>query len=197
MFEEIPAEQARKEMILLEDVYKKVVTFLNREKYKYLIIGGIAAGTLGEPRITGDVDVDIIIDKENIPEFLDKATKAGFNVRKERCIIFAERMGVFQINLEDFHIDFIVASTGLETAAFERAKTIKLFGIKAFFPSPEDLILLKIIPGRDKDLLDVKSIVLRHKGKLDTRYLRTWAQKLCDEAEDMRIWTVLNDLLKD
>jgi hypothetical protein len=43
-------------MILLEDVYKKVVTFLNGEKYKYLIIGGIAAGTLGEPRITADVD---------------------------------------------------------------------------------------------------------------------------------------------
>ena len=47
------------------------------------------------------------------------------------------------------------------------------------------MILLEIIPGRDKDLLDAKSIVLRHKGKLDTDYLETWATKLCDEAEDM------------
>jgi len=184
-------------MILLEDVYKKVVTFLNREKYKYLIIGGVAAGTLGEPRITADVDVDIVIDKENVPDFLDKAAKAGFRVLKEKCLVSVERTGVFQINFEDFHVDFIIASTGLEAAAFERAKTIKLYGIKAFFPSPEDLILLKIIPGRDKDLLDAKSVVLRHKGKLDTRYLKTWARKLCDEAEDMRIWKVLNNLLKD
>jgi predicted nucleotidyltransferase len=184
-------------MILLEDVYKKVVTFLNSEKYKYLIIGGIAAGTIGEPRITADVDVDIVIDKENVPDFLDKAAKAGFRVFKEKCLVSTERTGVFQINFEDFHVDFIIASTSLETAAFERAKTIKLYGIKAFFPSPEDLILLKIIPGRDKDLLDAKSVVLRHKGKLDTRYLRTWARKLCDEAEDMRILKVLNDLLKD
>ena len=47
------------------------------------------------------------------------------------------------------------------------------------------MILLEIIPGRDKDLLDAKSIVLRYKGKLDTDYLETWATKLCDEAEDM------------
>ena len=184
-------------MILLEDVYKKVVTFLNRGKYKYLIIGGIAAGTLGEPRITADVDVDIIIDKEDIPVFLDKAITDGFKVLKEKCLVSAERVGVFQIDLEDFHVDFIIASTNLETTAFERAKTIKLYDIKAFFPTPEDLILLKIIPGRDKDLLDAKSIVVRHKGKLDTDYLETWARKLCDEAEDMRIWTVLNNLLKD
>jgi len=45
-------------MVLLEEVYKKVVTFLNAEKYKYLIIGGIAAGTLGEPRVTGDEDME-------------------------------------------------------------------------------------------------------------------------------------------
>lgn len=184
-------------MVLLEDVYKKVVTFLNREKSKYLIIGGVAAGTLGEPRITADVDVDIVIDKDDVSDFLDRAKEAGFTVFKEKCLTSVRRNGVFQISFEDFHVDFIIASTGLETTAFERAKTIRLYGIKAFFPSPEDLILLKIIPGRDKDLLDAKSIVLRHKGKLDTQYLRTWAKKLCDEAEDMRIWKILNNLLKD
>jgi len=184
-------------MILLEDVYKKVVTFLNRGKYKYLIIGGVAAGTLGEPRITADVDVDIIIDKKNIPGFLDKAAEAGFTVPREKCLASAGRTGVFQIGLDGFHVDFIIASTVLETTAFERATTVKLYGIKAFFPTPEDLILLKIIPGRDKDLLDAKSIVLRHTGKLDTRYLKTWATKLCDEAEDMRLLKVLNSLLKD
>ncbi len=183
--------------ILLEDVYKKAVTFLNKGKYKYLIIGGIAAGAIGEPRITADVDIDVIITREEVSVFLDKAKEAGFKVIKGKCLDSFERNGVFQIYYEDFHVDFIIASTELETKAFERAKTLKLYGIKAFFPSPEDLILLKIIPGRDKDLLDAKSIVLRHKGKLDTLYLKTWAKKLCDEAQDMRIWNTLKELLKD
>ena len=183
--------------ILLEEVYKKVVTFLNRRRYKYLIIGGIAAGTLGEPRVTGDVDVDIILAQDDIVDFLDKAKKDGFKVSKEKCVNTAKQTGTFQINYGDFHIDFIIASTDFENQAFERRKIIKLYGIKAFFPTPEDLILLKIIPGRKQDLLDADKVVLRHKEKLDINYLRSWARKLCDEAEDMRIWNELNRLLKD
>ena len=174
--------------ILLEQVYKKIVTFLNKGKYKYLIIGGIAAGTLGEPRVTGDVDVDITVGQEDIPDFLDKAKKAGFEVSTRKCLTTARQTGTFQINYGDFHIDFIIASTDLEEQAFKRRKTIGLYGIKAFFPSPEDLILFKIIPGRKQDLLDAERVVLRHKEKLDIDYLKTWARKLSDQAEDMRIW---------
>ena len=180
----------------LVDAYKKIVKFLNSGGYNYIVIGGIAASTLGEPRLTADVDVDIVIDKKDVPGFLNKAAKAGFKVPVKKCIESARRMGVFQISFGDYHIDFIIASTDLETQACERRRTIQLHGIRAFFPSPEDLILLKIIPGRDKDLLDAKSIVLRHKGKLDTQYLKSWAKKLCDEAQDMRIGNDLNKLLK-
>lgn len=35
--------------VLLEEVFKKVVLFLNQEKLEYIIIGGVAAGVLGEP----------------------------------------------------------------------------------------------------------------------------------------------------
>lgn len=183
--------------ILLEQVYKKVVTFLNKGKYQYLIIGGIAAGTLGEPRVTGDVDVDIMLSQEEIGDFLDKAQKDGFKVLKKKCLKAAEQSGAFQINYGDFHIDFIIASTNFEDQAFKRRKIIRLYSINAFFPTPEDLILLKVIPGRRQDLLDAERVVLRHKEKLDTGYLKTWAQKLSDQAEDMRIWNELKKLLTD
>jgi len=183
--------------ILLEEVYKKVVTFLNKEKYKYLIIGGIAAGTLGEPRLTGDVDVDIILGQKDIPDFLDKAKRAGFKVSKGKCLKKVEQTGTFQINYGDFHVDFIIASTDLEEQAYRRRKTIALYRIKAFFPAPEDLILFKIVSGRKQDLLDAERVVLRHKEKLDIGHLKTWARKLSDQAEDMRIWNELKRLLKD
>lgn len=183
--------------VLLQHVYKKVVTFLNKGKYRYLIIRGIAAGTLGEPRVTGDVDVDIMLSPEDIADFLDKAEKAGFKVSQKKCLEIAKRTGTFQINYGDFHIDFIIASTDLETLAFERKKTIKLCGIKAFFPTPEDLILFKLVPGRRQDLLDAERVVLRHKDKLDLTYLKTWARKLSDQAENMRIYNELKRLLKD
>lgn len=183
-------------MILLEDAIKKIVTFLNNEKLEYVIIGGIAVGVLGEPRITGDVDVDIFLDKDNIAQFLDKAIKTGFKVDKQKCVERARLMGVFQINYGEFHIDFIIASIDLEREVFKRKKTIKLFSISTYLPTPEDLILLKIIPGRPKDLLDAEGVVNRHKGKLDINYLKKWARRLCDESEDMRIYAELQRLLK-
>ena len=175
----------------LLDVYKKIVAFLNNGEYNYILIGGIAASTVGEARVTVDVDVDIVIEKKDLPDFLNKAKKAGFDVPVKRCIKSAEQMGIFQISSGDYHIDFIIASTDLETQACARRKAIQLHGIKAFFPTPEDLILLKLIPGRAKDIADVEGLITRHGNKLDKEYLKTWAMKLCDEAQDMGIWQML------
>jgi hypothetical protein len=182
-------------MILLEDAYKKVVTFLNKGKYKYIIIGGIAAGTIGEARATGDIDIDIIINSAEVPVFLGKLKNAGFKIPRGNDLKSALQTGIFRITYKNFYIDLLIATTELEEKACERSQKRSLYGVKAFFPTPEDMILLKIIPGRDKDLLDAKNIALRHKGKLDTRYLKDWAIMLCDEAQDMRIWNILKDLL--
>lgn len=182
--------------ILLEDVFKKTVLFLNREKFKYLIIGGIAVGVLGEPRVTGDVDVDIALGRNKVTEFLKRAEGFGFKVNKARCLETAKIAKVFQINYGDFHIDFIIASIDFEKEAFKRRRLRKLYGLNAFFPTPEDLILLKIIPGRPQDLADAEKIILRQKDKLDRKYLKKWAQKLSDEAQDLRIWNELQRLLQ-
>ncbi len=188
-------EEEEQVKVLLEDAYKSVIRFLNKGKYKYIVIGGMAAGAIGEPRMTRDVDINIIMNKDEVPLLLSRAEKAGFILSRERCLETAEQMGIFQIRYNDYNIDFIIASTDLEVQAFERRKVTRMYGVRGFFPTPEDLILLKIIPGRDKDLLDAKNIVVRHKGKLDTKYLKSWAMKLCDEAENMRIWSILSNLL--
>jgi len=108
------------------------------------------------------------LDRNNISDFLKKAKKEGFKFSEEKCVKMAKETGVFQINYGDFHIDFIIASIDLEKEAFKRKRIIRLHNIKAFFPTPEDLILLKIISGRPQDLLDAENIVLRHKEKLDS-----------------------------
>lgn len=183
-------------MTLLDDVFVKLVSFLNKEKFEYIIIGGMAAAVLGEPRVTGDIDVDILLDKDNIFDFLEKAKKAGFKVDKQRSAERAAKTSIFQIDYEDYHVDLIIASIDLEKDAFKRKKAITMHGVKAFFPTAEDLILLKIIPGRPKDLIDAENIAIRQKGKLDIKYLTKWAQKLSDEMQNMRIYNTLQKLLK-
>ncbi|MFA5554236.1 MAG: nucleotidyltransferase [Phycisphaerae bacterium] len=179
----------------LLDTYKKIAKFLNAGKYSYIVIGGLAASTIGEARVTADIDIDLVIEKDDLLVFLDKAKKAGFGLSVKKCIKSAEQTGVFEISYGDYHIDFIIASTDLEIQACNRRKAINLHGVKAFFPTPEDLILLKLVPDRAKDISDIEGLIARHENKLDRKYLKIWAMKLCEEAEDMRIWKKLNKLL--
>lgn len=180
----------------LIEVFKKIVTFLNKEKADYIIIGGIAVGILGEPRATGDIDIDIALHKDKIEKFLDKLKNADFLVSTAECIKKAKTTGTFQIKIADYHIDFIIASIELEKEAMQRRKTVKLYSVETNLPTPEDLILLKVIPGRPKDIADAESIAVRNSGKLDQRYLLNWARKLSDETEDARIYREIKRLLK-
>jgi hypothetical protein len=179
----------------LDRLYAKTLSFLEKEKVPYLLIGGLAVGVLGEPRMTQDVDLIIFIPKKSAPEIIKKAIKAGFRANPAVVVRDIDLKGAFRLDFESLWVDIIISSTEFENSAFKRKKQIELLGKKTYLPSPEDLILLKLIPGRDKDILDIKSIIERYKGKLNKDYLEKWAQKLSDEAEDLRIWNTLKKLL--
>lgn len=180
----------------LDKVYLCIIDFLEKEKISYLIIGGLAVGVIGEARVTQDIDLIIFINKSELKTFLNKASKKGFDFDEQKVLVDAEETGAIRLYYNDVWIDIILSSTELEESALARRKIIKLFKRRAYFPSPEDLILLKLIPGRKKDIMDAESIVIRHGKNLDRKYLEHWAQKICDEMEDMRVWKELQELLK-
>lgn len=180
----------------IEKVFVKVVSFLEKHRYPYLIIGGIAAGVLGEPRATGDIDIDIKIKKITINEFLKRLQEEGFAYDKIEVTKRIKETGTFKIWYGGVHIDFLISSTKFEESALERYKRIRLFGIEANFPSPEDMILFKVIPARPIDKIDITNIVICHKDKLDTKYLLDWAMRLSDEAQDIRIYEDVERLLE-
>ena len=88
-----------------------------------------------------------------------------------------------------------MTSFSFEQSAFVRKLSVRLAGRKTYVPSPEDLILLKLVPGREKDILDVKGIMVRHRDRLDRKYLERWAMHLDDAAQESRIWSILQRLL--
>jgi hypothetical protein len=97
----------------------------------------------------------------------------------------------------DFHVDFVIGSMPFEAEAFKRRRKVIFYNRYAYFPTPEDLILFKIIPARGKDILDAKSVAIRHGAKLDKAYLKKWAQVISDDLQDSRIYRRLEQVLKD
>ena len=82
-----------------------------------------------------------------------------------------------------------------EETAYGRASFHQLFGIHLPFPSPEDLIILKVLAGRDKDMLDASGVVRRHGERLDLSYLEQTLRPICELAEDMTPWSRLQRVL--
>jgi len=149
---------------------------------------------VGEPRMTQDIDLIIFIPKPALPNFLANARQKGFDLNQQQAMSDGRDWGTCSIRYKGVAIDFILASTELEESAWRRRIHRKVFGRQVNLPSLEDLILLKMIPGRPKDLLDAGNVAASAGKKLDRRYLRQWAEKLCDQAEDMRVMRQLKEL---
>ena len=173
----------------LDQFYGHAIELLDELKYPYVIIGGLAVSLIGEPRMTLDIDFILSIPEKDIHNFLET------DMKKELRRI--KQTGTFRFSMGLFHADVILASSEFESSVFKRKKRIKLADKKAYFPSPEDLIILKIVAGREKDMLDAKSILIRHKNKLDRKYMEKWAQRISDEAQDMSVWNRLLRLSTD
>jgi predicted nucleotidyltransferase len=171
-----------------KDFFSEVVRLLEKEKIDYFFIGGLAVNVLGEPRMTQDIDLIAFISKKQVQDLLKTAEKIGFKYNKAIVEKDLEETRTFKLFFGIFHLDIILSSTEFENEALKRKTKIDLWKHDVFFPTPEDMIILKVIPGRPKDLLDASSVFIRNKNKIDVKYIEKWIQFFCDEAEDMRIY---------
>ena len=177
------------------DLYFRVVKLLESLHRPYIIVGGMATGVLGEPRLTFDVDAILDLRTSDVDSVLQKAREEGFLFDPQSVMEDINQKGTFRLQHQKSWVDLIVASTELERSAFKRSKRVKIIGVEANFPSPEDFILFKLIPGRPKDLLDAEAVVLRQGNKLDQTYLLQWAQRISDEMQDLRVFNAAKRLL--
>ncbi len=163
---------------------RDAVDLLDRAGAPYLIIGGLAVAVIGEPRMTGDIDVIAFVDLERAEQLIAVAITAGFEAAADERQRLHET-GTLRFSKAGFQLDVILASLPFEDAARARARPGRLFGRRVPLPTPEDLILFKVLAGRDKDLVDAVGIARRHYGALDRAYLTTTLDAICDLAEDV------------
>ncbi|WP_372899074.1 nucleotidyltransferase [Stieleria sp.] len=71
-----------------------------------------------------------------------------------------------------------VGLSGFEKEIVERADPMIFEGCEIFVATPEDLVVLKILAGRPRDLDDVEGIVEIHAKQLDWQYCLAAARRL-------------------
>lgn len=143
---------------------------------------------VGEPRTTADVDVVAYLSEEEAEKLILSAQSAGFDVQTALELERLHSTGTLRFKQGPFQLDIILASLPFEQKALSRSTQREMFGRRVSLPTPEDLILFKVLAGRDKDMLDAVGIAKRHAASLDWDYVESVIQGLCDLAEDMNPW---------
>jgi len=178
-----------------DEFCRSAFTFLENQGTRYLFIGGLAVVAVGEPRTTADADAIVLVSPAEADALIQRAAAAGFDVREDVERARLATTGTMRFRKGRYQIDLITASLPFEEVASERASVHTLFGMRLPFPSPEDLILLKVLAGRDKDMLDATGVARRHAGRLDIPYLERTLRPICELAEDMVPWSRLQRVL--
>lgn len=151
----------------------------------YMITGSIASSYYGRPRTTHDFDFVVEIHQGLISNIVQRFSPE-FYVSEEGVLDALRRKSMFNFihHQSGLKIDFwILDRTGeYDALRFQRRKNQEYFGRSIIMTAPEDLILMKLLwvkeSHSDKQLSDVKGILMIQENRLDKDYLKLWAHRL-------------------
>jgi hypothetical protein len=147
----------------------------------YMLVGGQANAVWGEPRATLDIDVTVWAEgRSDVVPFLASRFRAlvedadGF-VRQTRVLPLETAAGV--------RLDVIFGMLPFEEEAIRRARFIRIGQTEVRVCSPEDLILMKVISERERDVGDARGVAIRRMQELDLGYLEPRIDELASLLE--------------
>lgn len=155
----------------LETALLDVARVFDHAGIRYMLIGGMANAIWGQPRATVDVDLTVGVAPSEAGELLS-LLGPGVRSAPPDPFVFAAETGVLPfVHATGIRVDLIFGTNAYASDALSRAMTINISGTAVRVCSPEDLILHKLLAGREKDRLDVESLLRLRRSSLDRSYL--------------------------
>ena len=161
-----------------------------------VIIGGIAASLLGAPRFTVDLDAVFLLSIEDIPRLLREASLLGIEPRISDPVGFARKNRVVLLRhiASGTDIDLSLGILPFEVEMIERSTMLEVGSLMLRLPTPEDLIILKAVAHRPKDLLDIQAISVCH-SDMDRDRIRNWVEQFGEALDMPDLWEMISKLL--
>lgn len=144
----------------------------------YAFGGAIALFYVGEPRGTGDIDVNVFLPDKEAGRALDVLEALGATIPRAEALAEAERDGQVRLLWDATFVDLFFAYADLHKDVQARARTVDFAGESVRVISGEDLLLFKMMFGRPKDWQDIQFVVATQRERLDLPYIRAWLHAL-------------------
>jgi len=165
-------------------------------KVPYAVMGGIAVRVYGIPRPTYDVDFTLALDRARLPELYRSVRELGYTVPEQYdtgwvdCVagMPVVKVRAYLAEGRGIDIDIFLAESAFQEQLLARRRRDQVDDLSVWFVTAEDLILLKLLAHRPRDIADISDIRFTQ-GQLDEAYLHDWARRLGVVTELERIRT--------
>ena len=140
---------------------------------RWFLFGAQAAILHGAARLSADVDVTVDLGARSSRELVDALSREGFELRIADAAGFVEATRVLPLvhQASRMPLDLVLAGPGLEEQFFARATERIIGGVRVPVVSAGDLVAMKILAGRPRDVEDVAGIIRAHRD-LDSESIR-------------------------
>jgi hypothetical protein len=166
---------------------------LNQSDIRYLISGSVAAMLYGEPRVTHDIDMVVLLRPLDVPKLAQIFPSPTFYVPPVEVIaneMRRERFGHFNVIHAGSGLKadiYLVGSDELHAWALERVRRYTIGADSIVLAPPEYVILRKLEyfreGGSEKHLRDIRAMIKVSGDQLDSQALNQWVDKLALKAE--------------
>jgi hypothetical protein len=182
----------------LLDALDALQHLLSRFDNRGVIIGGAAVSILGRARFTEDVDAMFLLSNKDLPRLLAMAKEEGIEPRVDDAVDFARKNRVLLLKhtLTDTGIDISLGALPFEEEMVERSELYVVDEtLQLRLPTPEDLIIMKAIAHRPKDLEDIRTIADKYPN-MDIERIKKWVKAFGEVLETPDLWDLVKSLLK-
>lgn len=139
----------------------------------WYLFGAQAAIVYGVARLTADVDVTVRAPTAPTDEWLSTLEGHGFARRFTDPAFIAQTRVVPVVHVPTgLPVDIVLAGPGLEEAFLQRAVMQVIDGVAVPVVEIADLVILKVLAGRPKDMDDVVMLVRTHGDGIDAARVR-------------------------
>ncbi len=157
-------------MSLFQNIFSELLS----SNVKFLVVGGVAVNAYGYRRFTGDLDIIVALDAENLLKLEKVMLDLGYTERvpakvtdlgdQKKLKIFMEDKGMkaftFLANQNlGLDLDIIVAESLDFTKYWNDRSEIKLWDFNLPVIGIDDLIAMKKGAGRVRDLEDLEALI--------------------------------------
>lgn len=148
---------------------------LESHEIRSAAIGGVAVAVWGEPRVTKDVDLKVLLGRDEAERLLGAMGEELRPVQPNPLESLRQVGILFAIDASGTRADFLLSDTPHDVEAIERARRIDaLPGVTIRVCTPEDLVVYKLVATRARDHEDATTVIRRQSESLDSAYILRW-----------------------